>query len=86
METNPTNYNLPQRTQLKELGFNKLGILKIIKSRIIQKDAAKIIDTANQIRKTNPDLSISLICTSNICSKSVALLKSEGIDIIYEEL
>ena len=81
METNPTYYNLSKRIQLQELGEYRIGIRKVIKSRIIHKDALKIIEIANQIRNIDADLNIILICTSNICSKSKTLLASEGIGI-----
>ena len=47
METNPQYYGLPDRIQLEVLSENRLGIRKVIKSRIIQKDAAKILAIAN---------------------------------------
>ena len=85
METTPSYYQLPARTQLVELGNNRLGIRKVIKSRIIQKDAARIVEMARQIKSVNPNLEITLICTSNICSKSLTLLESSGINIQYRE-
>ena len=83
METNPSHYGLPTRIQLEELGENKLGIHKVIKSRIIQKDAAKIVAIAGQIKSVNPNLELTLICTRNICSKSIALLEKENIAVNY---
>jgi hypothetical protein len=38
MITDPTHYGLPARVQLEALGDNRLGIRKVIKSRIIRKD------------------------------------------------
>jgi predicted Fe-Mo cluster-binding NifX family protein len=81
MEINPLYYGLPTRIKLVELGSNQLGIRKVIKSRIIQKDAAKIVEMAKQIKSEHPNLEITLICTSNICSKSITLLESKGINI-----
>jgi hypothetical protein len=83
METAPSYYQLPARTQLVELGNNRLGIRKVVKSRIIQKDAAKIVEIAQQIKSVNPALEVTLICTHNICSKSIALLKNENIAITF---
>lgn len=81
METNPNYYDLSSRVQLEKLGSNQLGIRKVIKSRIIQKDAAKIVAIARQIKSVNPDLELTLICTHNICSKSLLLLEIEGIGV-----
>jgi hypothetical protein len=39
---------------------------------------------SKQIKDGHPDLVVSLICTSNICSKSLALLQREGISVIIE--
>ncbi|NDP19738.1 MAG: hypothetical protein GZ091_01460 [Paludibacter sp.] len=86
METNPLHYGLPIRTQLEDLDDNQLGIRKVIKSRIIQKDAAKIVEIANQIKSINPDLKLMLICSRNICSKSLALLESESIGVMFVKL
>ena len=83
METNPLHYGLPARIQLVNLGNNRIGISKVIKSRIIQKDAAKIVAIASQIKEVNPRLQVLLICSRNICSKSIILLKSDEIEIKY---
>ena len=85
MENNPLYYGLPNRVQLEVLGHNRLGIRKEIKSRIIQKDATRIIEIAKLIKSKHPELEITLICTRNICSKSITLLKKEGIEIVYVE-
>jgi len=85
METNPACYGLSARIQLEELDNNHLGIRKVTKSRIIQKDAVKIITIAQQIKSVNPTLGVTLICTRNICSKSVALLESDGIEVNFVE-
>ncbi|MTK53173.1 hypothetical protein [Paludibacter sp.] len=86
METNPTYYGLPPRVQLEALGDNRLGIRKVIKSRIIRKDAEKIVEMARQLKSVNPELEITFICTRNICSKSLALLHEEHINISYMEV
>jgi len=86
MEIDSTIYNLPARTKLRAIGKNHIGIVKLIKSRIIQKDAFKIVEMSIHIKEIEPNVKVSLICTSNICSKSQSLLKSEGITIVIEEL
>ena len=81
METTPGYYGLSSKIQLRELDNNRIGIYKVIKSRIIQKDALKIIDIATQIKSVDPALEVTLICNRNICSKSIALLEREGVTI-----
>ena len=83
METNPQYYGLPDRIQLDVLSENRLGIRKVIKSRIIQKDAAKIVAIANQVKSVTPGVEVTLICTRNICSKSLTLLEREGIEVEF---
>lgn len=81
METTPNYYGLSSKIQLKELDNNRVGIYKVIKSRIIQKDALKIAAIAAQIKSVDPALEVTLICNRNICSKSIALLEREGVTI-----
>lgn len=83
VETNPVYYGLPARIQLEALSGNQLGIRKLIKSRIIRKDAEKIAEIARQIKSVTPEMEVTLICTANICSKSIALLNAEGVSIQY---
>ena len=83
MQNNPFYYGLPSGIQLEVLDNNRLGIRKVIKSRIILKNATKIIEIARQIKSRHPELEITLICTRNICSKSIALLVKERIEIVY---
>ena len=84
MELTPDIYKLPARTKLRAIDENHIGIVKLIKSRIIQKDAVRIVEMSKQIKDGHPDLEVSLVCTSNICSKSLALLQREGISVIIE--
>jgi len=83
MEIIPTYYGLSPRVQLKELDNNRIGIVKVIKSRIIRKDAEKIVEIAHKLKSVSPELEVTLLCTPNICSKSIMLLTSEGVKIQY---
>ncbi len=76
-------YGIPNRIKLEEINSNTIAIVKLIKSRIIQKDAKKIIEIADVIREVNPDKNISLVCTENICSKSKILLSDNDISIVF---
>jgi hypothetical protein len=86
MDLNPSVYNLPARTKLRAISENQIAIVKLIKSRIIQKDAVKVVEMSRQIQSVHSNLKVSLICTSAICSKSLALLHREGISVVLEEL
>lgn len=86
MEISPTYYQLPPRTQLVKLTDNKMAIRKVIKSRIIRKDAEKIVEQVRQIKKISPGVDVVLICSTNICSKSLKLLSDEKIEVHYTGL
>ena len=85
ISTFPETYQLSSRIILRQIGRQHIAIVKLIKSRIIQKDAVKIVTMARQIQSVSPSLQVSLICTKNICSKSLALLADEQVEVIYEE-
>lgn len=82
ISTEPAYYGLSSRVKLEQLGNNHIGINKLIKSRIITKDALKILQTAEQIKSIDPGIKISLVCNNNICSKSTKLLENNDIKII----
>lgn len=82
----PEKYQLHHRTILREIDSNHIGIVKKIMSRIISKDAKKIIDQIEKIKLADPSIKVSLVCTKNICSKSVKLLQENNVEIIYEEI
>ena len=84
MYTLANKYGLNSRVKLEQLSENHIGIVKLIKSRIIQKDAHKIIEIADVIRETDSCIIVSLICNNNICSKSLALLKENRIEVIFK--
>ncbi len=84
MNTNPKHYQLNSRTLLQEVSPAEIAIVKRIKSRIIRKDAEKIVAMAGQIKAIEPELKVSLICNDNICSKSIALLAEEGLEVRIE--
>lgn len=86
MNTDPKYYNLNTRVKLRVISDDEIAIEKLIKSRIIRKDAEKILLQAKQIKAKAPHLEVSLLCTDNICSKSIALLEQEGIVVHYSNM
>lgn len=83
MKLTPQYYKLNSRTQLEELAPQQIAIVKRIKSRIIRKDAEKIVAMAKQIQEVEPTYQVSLVCNDNICSKSLKLLGENGIEVKY---
>jgi len=85
MELDPQEFGLSPKVKLIELDRLHWAIVKRVKSRIIQKDAEKIIQNVQAIKRLMPTLRISLICHNNICSKSIALLQLNGIEVMLDE-
>lgn len=85
MDLEAQQFGLNSRVQLRKLDDGSIAIVKKIKSRIIRKDALKIVEVANKILDQQAGAKVKLICTSNICSKSKQLLSDEGIEVIIEE-
>ncbi len=85
MELSAKDFGLSSRIKLNQIDAKHIAIVKQIKTRIIVKDAIKIIEIASTIQKQKPDNMVSLLCNRNICSKSVKLLEQNQIDIIYSE-
>ena len=83
MELLTEKYGLPKRVKLEEINIDTIAIIKLIKSRIIQKDARKIIEIAEIIREVNPNKKVALVCTENTCSKSKGLLEYADISLIF---
>ncbi len=84
MDISAHAYGLKSNIKLELLSENHIGIVKLIKSRIIRKDAQKIIEIARKILDKNAKVRISLICNPNICSKSIQLLNENGIEVIQK--
>lgn len=83
MNTSSKFYGLNTRTKLQEIDSEHLAIVKLVKSRIIQKDAIKILTSVDQINTISPDIKVSLMCHNNICSKSIKLLNDNQVDVIF---
>lgn len=77
-------YGLSRSVKLEQITDNHIGIVRRIKSRIIQKDALRIIEIADAIRLKDSNIKVSLICSPNICSKSLSLLKESGVEVIFD--
>lgn len=84
MEIKASDFGLSSRVKLEQIDTNHIGIVKRIKSRIIQKDALKIIEISNIIQEKQSGIKVSLLCNPNICSKSVKLLDENGVDVRFE--
>lgn len=82
---NPAEFGLNSRTDVRDMEDGTIAIVKMIKSRIIRKDAEKIVQMVRKIQNKKPEMEVMLICSPNICSKSKALLVEENIGLRIEE-
>lgn len=81
----PKVYGLPSRTELRLIDNGRIAIVKKRKSRIIMKDGFKIEEQARQIKSTSPDIEISIIVSGPVCSKTLAFLEENQIEVIQAE-
>jgi len=78
-------FGLNKRMVIREIGTDHFAIVKKVKSRIIRKDAIALLEKMGQIKAHQPKAKVSLICTKNICSKSLAILSEKDVEVIFEE-
>ncbi len=85
MNLTPQYYSLTARTQLQEMGVNHIAIVKLIKSRIILKNALQIVEMTEKIKAVEPSYRVSLLCNDNICSKSLKVLAENDILLFHNK-
>ncbi len=77
----PTQFGLPARTVIEEIGKDRLALVINRKSRLIMADGRKILATAAKVREARPDCQLTLRTTAPICGKTRKLLAEEGIKV-----
>jgi hypothetical protein len=70
------------RIIIKKISKNHLAIVKDRKSRIIRKDAEKILENINIIKNERPEVKISFMTSAPLCSKAIAFLDENSIEIL----
>lgn len=85
MQSLSEKYGLDKRTLVEYIGPDHIAIVKFVKSRIVVKDAEKIVAVAEKIKAVDAGVKVSLLCSDNICSKSVRMLEDAGIDVLIGE-
>ena len=79
----PTIFNLNKRTVIEQKS-NSLYIVVNRKSRIIMKDGKRLLEQAKQIKKTSK-MSVSIVTTAPVCSKTSKHLKANAVEIIQQK-
>ena len=77
---NPQKYNLPKRIKLRK---DSEGLLIIIdrKSRVIMKDAHRILKTVAQIKALEPKTNVGVLSKAPVCTKTKTFLSENNITI-----
>ena len=75
-------YGLGKNVLLEYIGEGHIAIMKFVKRRLLVKDGELFIDIAKKIKEKDPDMKVSLLCSDNICSRTVAMLEKAGIDVL----
>ena len=78
----PKLYELPPRTVLLKGGPNEFILVINRKSRIIMKDALKILEKAEKIKEKALSALVTFETNAPVCSKSAEFLKQNGIRIV----
>ena len=81
-ELNPIDFGLNKRVKIVKISKDNIGIVKARKSRIIMKDGIQISELASIIILKDPGLSVSLIISGPICSKTISYLDKKSINVI----
>lgn len=81
-QIDPKQFGLAPRTKLYQKDTNIFIISIDRKSRIIMKDATAILEKALKIKRVLESAVVYLETSAPVCSKSVAFLNEQGIEII----
>lgn len=81
MKIDPQKYGLNSRTQLVQISDTEIAINVDRKSRFIMKDGIGFLKKVDTIKEHYPDLTVSLIISTAMCSKTVKFLSEQGISI-----
>ena len=77
----PKRYNLSSRTILRQIGKNNIFIIIDRKSRIIMKDGKRILKQVQSIHQIHPNMTITVLTSAPVCSKTRAFLLEKNIFI-----
>lgn len=77
-------FGLSSRIKIYKKNPSTYLLDRIRKSRIIMKDAEKILEITNQIKTIEPNMNIEICVSEAICSKSVRFLESHNIPINHQ--
>ena len=77
----PKRYNLSLRLNLQQNKLNELFIIIDRKSRVVMKDAHKILEMVNRIQYIEKDRYVSVLTSAPVCSKTQTFLSGNSISV-----
>ena len=77
----PKRYNLSSRLNLQQNKLNELFIIIDRKSRVVMKDAQRILETVNRIQSIEKDRHVSVLTSAPVCSKTQTFLSDNSISV-----
>jgi len=77
----PKRYNLSSRLNLQQNKLNELFIIIDRKSRVVMKDAHRILETVNRIQSIEKDRRVSVLTSAPVCSKTQTFLSDNSISV-----
>ncbi len=77
----PKRYNLSPRLNLQQNKLNELFIIIDRKSRVVMKDAHRILEMVNRIQSIEKDRYVSVLTSAPVCSKTRIFLSDNSISV-----
>ena len=77
----PKRYNLSSRLNLQQNKLNELFIIIDRKSRVVMKDAHRILETVNRIQSIEKDRHVSVLTSAPVCIKTQTFLSDNSISV-----
>ena len=77
----PKRYNLSLRLNLQQNKLNELFIIIDRKSRVVMKDAHRILEMVNKIQSIEKDRYVSVLTSAPVCSKTRIFLSDNSISV-----
>lgn len=77
----PKRYNLSSRLNLQQNKLNELFIIIDRKSRVVMKDAHRILEMVNRIQSIEKDRHVSVLTSAPVCSKTQTFLSDNSISV-----
>mgnify|MGYP001821831846 CR=1 FL=1 len=78
----PKTFGITARTQIERLDEGTVALVINRKSRIIMSDGEKISEKIQKIKRNQPQTHCVFKTNAPVCSKTIAFLEREGIDLI----